>query len=514
MKHILTFFLVACLSTYAIAQDKEAEFISGEKDIWGTVSDKGVSIDYQATVKYRITLFGGIKINANITNFRFYRLKYKGKDISRAVEEKLGFSDRNGNYYPKRGTFDFMTDFVFSGFSYIDNHNRVLAGLRVADQRFLAIGWGTLDEYIYLEDEDVKRIYEKYKITKNNLKDFYNLDVTLEFSKITFFSLPMIDQIKEEMDKEIDAEEELNRKLKALKKLYPDEDLSLSQLQYKVSLLNEIIATGYTACSGYYSCHRDLSDAKEEIKKRKEKGEEEDEDKEENEAVAENEENTEEQQRLAQEQKRKQAEAKRKATEAKKKAEQQRQAEAERKRKEEEKRKAEEEKKLTYNGKTYKTVQIGNQIWMAENLNDDGHTRGKSFCYDDDANNCTTYGRLYDWEAAKDIADKIPGWHLPTADEWLVLIDYLGGIHVAGGKLKKGGSSDFNALLAGSFSRGSSFYGLGEQGWFWSASLEGSRSPEARLWYSFISHSNDRLFVSSYTTSSSYSRRSVRLLKD
>ena len=69
-------------------------------------------------------------------------------------------------------------------------------------------------------------------------------------------------------------------------------------------------------------------------------------------------------------------------------------------------------------GKTYKTVKIGTQIWMAENLNYD---TANSYCYGDDASNCNKYGRLYTWAAAKTACPE--GWHLPSDDEWNTLID-------------------------------------------------------------------------------------------
>jgi len=65
-------------------------------------------------------------------------------------------------------------------------------------------------------------------------------------------------------------------------------------------------------------------------------------------------------------------------------------------------------------GKTYETVKINNQVWMAENL--DYSTSDGSWCYDDDLSNCETYGRLYNWNTAMDICPE--GWHLPTDREW------------------------------------------------------------------------------------------------
>jgi len=70
-------------------------------------------------------------------------------------------------------------------------------------------------------------------------------------------------------------------------------------------------------------------------------------------------------------------------------------------------------------GKKYKTAKIGEQTWMAENINYDA--TGK--CYDNDPANCTKYGRLYNWEAAKTVCPA--GWHLPSNADWNVLMNFV-----------------------------------------------------------------------------------------
>jgi uncharacterized protein (TIGR02145 family) len=136
-------------------------------------------------------------------------------------------------------------------------------------------------------------------------------------------------------------------------------------------------------------------------------------------------------------------------------------------------------------GKTYQTVLIGNQCWMAENLNVgeriDGNENQQNndeiekYCYDNNVGNCSQFGGLYQWDELmkydtnRYIQGICPqGWHLPTIDEWNTLIDSVGGSEVAGTNLKTGGSSGFNALLAGQRTTGGLFDGLSNETSFWS----------------------------------------------
>lgn len=119
-------------------------------------------------------------------------------------------------------------------------------------------------------------------------------------------------------------------------------------------------------------------------------------------------------------------------------------------------------------GKTYKTVKIGNQIWMAENLNYD--VGSGSYCYDNDLANCSKNGRLYTLEAARKAVPR--GWHLPSKNEFDQLLSYLGGSgNPAYQKLIEGGSSQFNVLFGGSFHKDhGNFASLGSHASFWSSS--------------------------------------------
>jgi len=158
---------------------------------------------------------------------------------------------------------------------------------------------------------------------------------------------------------------------------------------------------------------------------------------------------------------------------------------------------------LVYGGQTYRTVKIGAQVWMAENLN---FKTGRSACYKNDEGSCEKYGRLYDWYDAINACPD--GWRLPGDEDWdsLVLeakgqrvVWGTGGYYwdVAGKKLKsrigwkntRDGISDsgtddfgFSALPGGKRSSGSSFRfsRAGEEGTWWSATEHNERLARTR----------------------------------
>jgi uncharacterized protein (TIGR02145 family) len=136
-------------------------------------------------------------------------------------------------------------------------------------------------------------------------------------------------------------------------------------------------------------------------------------------------------------------------------------------------------------GNVYRTVKIGNQVWMAENLR---HNIEGRCCYDNDEANCQKYGRLYTWEAAKKACPA--GWHLPTREEWQTLVDCIGGDSVAGGYLKsKSGwydngngtdAFDFSALPGGYRDINDNFGYVGNDSYWWTATEDGSGNAYIR----------------------------------
>jgi len=146
-------------------------------------------------------------------------------------------------------------------------------------------------------------------------------------------------------------------------------------------------------------------------------------------------------------------------------------------------------------GKSYKTVKFDNQTWMAENLN---YNASGSKCYDNSESNCQKYGRLYDWETAKSACPK--GWHLPSDEEWQILVDFAGGSSEAGTILKassgwaeNGNGTDafgFSALPGGDGYSVGFFYGVGEYGYWWSATEYDASNAYGR--YMVYSHADVR----------------------
>lgn len=151
-------------------------------------------------------------------------------------------------------------------------------------------------------------------------------------------------------------------------------------------------------------------------------------------------------------------------------------------------------------GNTYRTVTIGTQEWMAENLKTTSYNDGSpiplvtdsiawinlntpGYCwYRNDAANKNTYGALYNWFTINTGKLAPTGWHVASDAEWAMLTDYLGGQDAAGGMLKESGTahwmspndgadnrSGFSALPGGYRNNIARFGYIGNDGAWWSA---------------------------------------------
>jgi uncharacterized protein (TIGR02145 family) len=202
-------------------------------------------------------------------------------------------------------------------------------------------------------------------------------------------------------------------------------------------------------------------------------------------------------------------------------------------------------------GHVYRTLSIGTQTWMAENLNYaytgvpyyySGYTSDStSWCHSNAAANCTKYGRLYTWAAAMDsvgtwsangkgcgyiktcsptypVRGVCPeGWHLPTQTEWNTLFTAVGGSSTAGKMLKStsgwyssGNGTDaysFSALPAGRRHDDGSYYREGDVAFFWSSTEAGSYYA----YYMYLGYGND---IARLNYNGKYYGFSVRCVKD
>jgi uncharacterized protein (TIGR02145 family) len=202
-------------------------------------------------------------------------------------------------------------------------------------------------------------------------------------------------------------------------------------------------------------------------------------------------------------------------------------------------------------GNVYNIVTIGTQVWMAENLKttkyNDGTpipniadntawaalTTGAYSDYSNTPSNSTTYGRLYNWyvvdnNAATKVASNggknvcPTSWHMPTDAEWTTLTDYLGGLSIAGGKLKETGTTHwttpnigatnetgFTALPGGYRGYDGTYYYVGDYGCWWSSTEYSTDTTYA--WPRFM------FYYASFVTSFNYSKHygfSVRCVRD
>ena len=191
---------------------------------------------------------------------------------------------------------------------------------------------------------------------------------------------------------------------------------------------------------------------------------------------------------------------------------------------------------VAYFGQVYNTVLIGEQCWMAENLNIGDMINGtenmtddiviEKYCYDNNYDNCDEYGGLYQWNEMMEYSTT-PGvqgicpddWHLPTDAEWNILTDFLGGLDVAGGKMKETGTvhwaspntgatneSGFSGLPGGHRDTDGYFNYIGLYGYFWS-STEYSTS---NAWLRELPYHSANAYRNNYSKEYGFSVRCIR----
>lgn len=186
-------------------------------------------------------------------------------------------------------------------------------------------------------------------------------------------------------------------------------------------------------------------------------------------------------------------------------------------------------------GNTYKTIRIGGQTWMAENLRTTKLKDGTAIALMTDAvgwTNLTTpgytwyggnsdvYGALYNWHTVKTGKLCPDEWHVPSDSDWTILIDHLGGEDLAGTKLKEAGithwlspnpvtanESGFTALPGGFRNLNGTYSNVRRYGYWWSSTERSASDSWARSLY-FGYNNSDRV------SSSIKSGFSVRCVKN
>jgi uncharacterized protein (TIGR02145 family) len=193
-----------------------------------------------------------------------------------------------------------------------------------------------------------------------------------------------------------------------------------------------------------------------------------------------------------------------------------------------------------YEGNMYKTIDLGSQKWMAQNLSATRFNDGKvillvkdttawsklsepGYCWykNEEASFKEEYGALYNWNAVNTGKLCPGGWHIPTDEEFTVLSDYLGGEMVAGGKMKVAGltywvdpntgadnSSGFTGLPGGFRYFDGKFFDFGFSGYWWTSTQLNSK-PEV-AWFRFLYYNENTLYRFNNQKRNGFSVRCVK----
>jgi uncharacterized protein (TIGR02145 family) len=189
-------------------------------------------------------------------------------------------------------------------------------------------------------------------------------------------------------------------------------------------------------------------------------------------------------------------------------------------------------------GNVYKTVTIGNQTWMAENLRTTKYNDGTAiplvtdlsewsdlstgaYCNYDNTNNTdtiATFGRLYNWYAVNTGKLAPKGWHVPTDADWTTLTTYLGGKSVSGSKLKETGNTHWGypytgatnetgfTALPGGYRDCDNFYDVGYKSCWWSA----TEYVSDKAWFWHVHYNYGLVYRTNYYKEVGSSVRCVR----
>jgi len=217
---------------------------------------------------------------------------------------------------------------------------------------------------------------------------------------------------------------------------------------------------------------------------------------------------------------------------------------------------------MDIDGNLYKTVVIGEQVWMAQNLRvsryrdgtdiasglsdigwwstrtgayaiypytylNDNDSDEVTYGIDSDEKMANAYGKLYNWHAVDDPRGLCPdGWHVPTELEWMIQLDYLGGPDGNGGKLKatrtdpdphprwespNSGANDetgFSALPAGHRNREGLFWQIGETGFWWTSTVHDLLGNQA--WMYLLNHDDSDIATYHHPKEFGFSVRCLR----
>jgi len=183
-------------------------------------------------------------------------------------------------------------------------------------------------------------------------------------------------------------------------------------------------------------------------------------------------------------------------------------------------------------------IKIGDQTWSSKNLDVDTFRNGDpiphaeteeqwkqagengkpAWCYNkNDPANGKKYGKLYNWHAVNDPRGLAPeGWHVPSDDEWEILVDHLGGKDIAGTKMKSTGGwkndgngtneSGFSGLPGGYRDFLGTFSGIGKDGYWWSSTELRTYSA----WTCYLYYFNGIVSRNDYDKKNGFSVRCLR----